>query len=65
MKEYQVVVRRSIECTVPIIAHSSDQAAEIVSKASFELPPRDEWEGIKDWFYAVYDDSGDLILEMG
>lgn len=60
MPTYSVVVRRSIECTVDVEAASPEDAVELVSRADYRLPPRDEWDGIKDWAYFVYDDGEEV-----
>ena len=59
---YQVEVTRSISVTVTVSADSAEAALEQVSRRDFPLPPRDEWDGHKDWEYTVYDaDGGELI----
>ena len=59
---YQVEVTRSISVTVTVSADSAEAALEQVSRRDFPLPPRDEWDGHKDWEYTVYDaDGGELV----
>lgn len=63
MTTFQVTVQRSISTTVEVEAEDADAAIDIVEKASFELPPRDQWDGHKDWIFTVTDDDGELLAE--
>jgi hypothetical protein len=61
---FSVEVRRSITVSVQVRAASGEAAAEIVNRSGYELPPRDEWSGEKDWQYTVIDASGDVVYEQ-
>jgi hypothetical protein len=59
-----VEVTRTISCTVEVPeATSPEDAVNQVSRGDFELPPRSEWAGHKDWTYRVYDEDGELAYE--
>ena len=58
MATYEIEVTRSITATVKVEADSPRDAHAKVNRRDFELPPRDEWQGSKDWEYAVYDQDG-------
>jgi hypothetical protein len=58
MATYDVEVTRSITTTVTVEADSPRGAYAKVNRRDFELPPRDEWQGSKDWEFTVYDDAG-------
>lgn len=59
---FTVTVTRSLSVDVEVEAESAEEAVGYVNRHDFRLPPRDEWEGLKDWSYAVYRGS-DLIYE--
>jgi hypothetical protein len=61
MTKYDVEVTRSITASVTVEADSPEAAYEMVSRRDFELPPRDEWQGHKDWEFAVYDQDGNEL----
>jgi len=61
---FVVNVRRSIECDVRVEADTPEQAAEQVNTTTFPLPPREEWSGIKDWLYRVFDEDGTEVHEL-
>jgi hypothetical protein len=58
MPKYDVEVTRSITCTVTVEAETPEAAHAMVNRRDFELPPRDEWQGHKDWEFVVYDQDG-------
>lgn len=61
---FTVTVRRSIEVDVQVEAASAEEAAELVTDASYPLPDRADWSGIKDWWFRVYDRNGELLHEI-
>ena len=61
MPMYEVEVIRSITTTVTVEANSPEAACTTVNNPDFELPPRDEWTGSKDWEFAVYDKDGNEL----
>lgn len=56
--KYTVSVMRRISVDVEVDATDADDAYNKVSSTSFELPPRDEWNGHKDWEYLVINPDG-------
>lgn len=64
MTVYHVQVRRSLVCTVEVEAGSPAEAIKKVDNQDFDLPPRDEWDGQKDWQYEVYDANGDNVEDL-
>jgi hypothetical protein len=63
MARFSVEVRRSIVTTVDVEADTPEAAIDKVDRHDFELPPRDEWSGVKDWSYLVMDEDGNEVLE--
>jgi hypothetical protein len=63
MPTYTVTLTRSITVDVTVDADSPEEAATKANQHSFPLPPRDEWTGVKDWRFEVYDDNGGLLHE--
>lgn len=61
---FTVEIRRSITVSVQVRAADGEAAAEIVNKRGYELPPRDEWAGQKDWQYTVTDATGGVVHEQ-
>jgi hypothetical protein len=57
MPKFSVEVTRSITCTVDVEADNPEAAWAMVNRRDFDLPPRDQWQGSKDWEFAVYDDQ--------
>jgi hypothetical protein len=55
---FDVEVTRSITTTVRVEAGSPEAAWSTVNRACYELPPRDQWTGSKDWEFVVYDQAG-------
>lgn len=53
MRKYQIEIRRTISTTVDVEAESASAAIDVVNKHDFPLPPRNEWDGMKDWEYAI------------
>lgn len=62
-RKFTVEVTRSLSCTIEVNAESPSAALDQVSIASYPLPPRDEWQGHKDWSYVVYDKRGNVLEE--
>ena len=58
MAIYEVEVTRSITSTVTVEADTPEAAHKMVNRRDFELPPRGEWQGSKDWVFVVYDQEG-------
>lgn len=72
MAKVEVEVVRSFTCTVEVEVEdglepedAAEAALDAVEKDSFELPPRDEWQGMKDWGFTVYDEDGEPLVERG
>ena len=61
---FSVEVQRTISVEVAVQADSAEEAAQYVNRQSFELPPRDQWNGHKDWCYYVRDSAGELVHEI-
>jgi hypothetical protein len=61
MTKYTVEVTRSITASVEVEAASPEAAIETANRQDFELPPRDEWSGAKDWEYAVFGPDGNEL----
>ena len=57
LRTYTVEVTRSFTATVEVTAVDGEQAIEMVSRANFELPPRTDWQGHKDWAYEAFLDG--------
>jgi hypothetical protein len=53
----RVTISRTISTDVKIDdpAITPRQAADTVSAVSYPLPPRDQWDGVKDWHVIVTD----------
>ncbi len=56
MQEFEVEVRRTISTRVTVTASSEQEAVDLVGRRDFPLPPRDEWDGHKDWLIEVVED---------
>jgi hypothetical protein len=63
MPTYNVTVTRSLSVNVQVEATDGEKAIDIVNADSFPLPPRDEWDGNKDWTYWVEDSTGKMVAE--
>ena len=64
MPKFEVEVQHSISVTVTVEAADADAAHEIVNTRDYPLPPRDEWNGHKDWSYLVSDaETGEELAE--
>jgi hypothetical protein len=63
MPLYDVEISRTITCTVTVEAPAPEQAYERTNSRDFELPPRDEWTGSKDWEYRIFDQDGNEVGE--
>jgi hypothetical protein len=59
MPTYEVEVTRSITTTVSVEADSAEAAVSKVAKHDFPLPERDEWNGMKDWFFRATNTNDD------
>jgi hypothetical protein len=58
MPKYSVEVTRSITCTIEVeVMDGPAGAYNVVNDRDFALPPRDRWQGSKDWEFVVYDDQ--------
>lgn len=61
---YDVTISHTIETTVQVEAATPEAAAERVNDRTYPLPPRAEWEGMKDWRIVVRDPAtGDELHE--
>ena len=58
MPTFDVEVTRSITATVRVEAATGEDAWSKVNRRDYQLPPRDEWAGSKDWQFVVYDQAG-------
>jgi hypothetical protein len=63
MPQYTVSVQRTIDVSVRVEAKSPEEARAKVQRRDFELPPRDEWTGQKNWEFAVYDADGNTLID--
>jgi hypothetical protein len=61
---WDVEVARTISTTVRVHAATAEDAAALVNRHDFPLPPRDEWTGHKDWRFRVYDKTGAEVYEQ-
>jgi hypothetical protein len=64
MPSWEVEVSRTISTTVTVHAPTAENAAALVDRRDFPLPPRDEWTGHKDWLVRVYDQDGAEVYEQ-
>lgn len=55
---FTVTVTRSYTVDVTV----DEEAVSYANRHNFPLPAVEEWQGMKDWAYAVYDD-GELVYE--
>lgn len=62
MPKYTVEVKRTFSAEVEVEAVDETAAFDMVSRRGFELPPIEEWHGMKDWQFVVYDEDGDELL---
>jgi hypothetical protein len=62
MPKYTVEVKRTFSTEVEVDAADEVAAFDLVSARDFELPPTEEWRGMKDWWFVVYDEDGDELL---
>jgi hypothetical protein len=63
MPTWDVEASRTISTTVTVHAAAAEAAAALVNRHDFPLPPRDEWNGHKDWILRVYDQDGNEVYE--
>lgn len=63
MPKYTVIVQRSFNCNVEVEAGTPQEAVSKVDDRDFPLPDLDQWSGVKDWTYVVYDEVGDELLD--
>lgn len=64
MPSWDVEIGRTISTTVTVHAATAQDAAELVARRDFPLPPRDQWEGHKDWWLRVFDQAGEEVYEQ-
>jgi hypothetical protein len=64
MPEWEVEIARTISTTVTVHAATAEDAADLVGRHDFPLPPRDDWDGRKDWWLRVYDQDGAEVYEQ-
>ncbi len=61
MPKFTVSITHSISVDVDVEADTAEGAIDKARRADFPLPPREDWSGLKDWQFQVFNDKGDLI----